>query len=395
MKYLPYVLSHLRRSWIRTTSTVMAMSLCIFLFCTLKTFSAAVNWGLKSASASRLVTRHAVSLIFRLPVSDEDKIRAVPGVRSVAIRSFFGGIYRDPKNFFSNVAIEAEPYLAMYPEFLIAPEEKQAFLQDMRGCVVGPGLAKRFGWKIGDTFQMDSYIPYYRVGKPYEFVVRAIYTPDEVHHRGTNDSVMFFHHKYLEATINGKTGEHAGAGMFVVEIADPQQAGAISKQVDALFENSSAQTRTETESAFRSGMVSLSGNLALLLNSIGAAVTFTILLVTANTMSMAVRERRTEIAVLKTLGFSSARVMGLILAEALVLGAAGGAVGIMLGREMIQVLPRVPLIGDAMRSLPSLGLSLGIGSLGFSMALSLALLAGIVPALLAYRAGITEMLRQV
>jgi putative ABC transport system permease protein len=395
MRYLPYVLAHLRKSWIRTASTVLAMSLSIFLFCTLQTFSAAVNWGLKNASASRLVTRHSVSLIFRLPVSYENQIRAVPGVRSVAIRSFFGGIYRDPKNFFSNVAVEAEPYFAMYPEFLIEPDQKKAFLQDLRGCVVGPGLARRFGWKVGDTFQMDSYIPYYRVGTPYEFVVQAIYTPDDVHHPGTNDSVMFFHQKYLEAMVNGRTHEHAGAGMFVVEIADPQQAGEVSKRVDAIFENSSAQTRTETESAFRSGMVSLSGNLALLLNSIGAAVTFTILLVTANTMSMAVRERRTEIGVLKTLGFSSGRVMGLILAEALALGAAGGAVGILLGREMIQVLPRIPLVGDTMRSLPTLGLSLGIGSLGFSMALSLALLAGIVPALLAYRARITDTLRQI
>src|SRR5204862_2130905 len=129
------------------------------------------------------------------------------------------------------------------------------------------------------------------------------------------------------------------------------------------FENSDAQTHTETEQAFTAGFISMAGNLAFLLNSIGLAVSFTILLVTANTMSMAVRERRTEIAVLKTLGFSSLQVMGLIVAEALVLGVAGGAVGILLGREMIQVLPRIPLVGDAMRSLPTLGLSLGIGSL--------------------------------
>jgi putative ABC transport system permease protein len=395
MKYLPYILHHLRRNWIRTGSTILAMSLCIFLFCTLQTFSAAVSWGLKSASASRLVTRHAVSLIFRLPVNYEAKIAAIPGVRSVAIRSFFGGIYRDPKNFFSNLAIEADPYLAMSPEFVLAPDQKQAFMDDMRGCIVGPALAKRFGWKLGDVFQMESYIPYYRVGQPFEFVVRGIYTPDEVRQPGTNDAVMFFHHRYLEAMINTKTNEHAGAGMFLVELVDPAQTGAITKQIDALFANSGAETKTETEAAFRAGLVSLSGNLALLLNSIGLAVTFTILLVTANTMSMAVRERRTEIAVLKTLGFSSARVMGLVLAEGAVLGAAGGGLGILFGREMIKLLPRVPLIGEAMRGLPNMGLSPALATLSFAVALSLGLAAGLVPALLAYRARITEMLRQI
>jgi putative ABC transport system permease protein len=281
----------------------MAMSLCIFLFCTLKTFSAAVTWGLKSASASRLVTRHAVSLIFRLPVSDEDKIRALPGVRSVAIRSFFGGIYRDPKNFFSNVAIEAEPYLAMYPGFLIAPDQKQAFLQDMRGCVVGPGPARRLPGDH-DTFQMDSYIPYYRAGKPYEFVVRP-FIPRTRSTTGTND---YSCSSPRSRGDDQRKDERARRGRDVRGGDRGSRAGGSDQQASRrALREPSAQTRTETESAFRSGMVSLSGNLALLLTaSRGGDVT---ILVTANTMSMAVRERRTEIAVLKTLGFSSARVM--------------------------------------------------------------------------------------
>jgi putative ABC transport system permease protein len=169
----------------------------------------------------------------------------------------------------------------------------------------------------------------------------------------------------------------------------------MSKKIDALFENSDAQTKTETEAAFRASFASMAGNLAMLLNGIGLAVTFTILLVTANTMSMAVRERRTEIGVLKTLGFGSTLVMGLILIESLVLGVLGGAVGLFLGRMMIGVLPYVPMVGDAVRAFPNLGLSPRVAGLGFGMAILLGLLAGFVPALLAYRSKITDSLRTV
>jgi putative ABC transport system permease protein len=165
--------------------------------------------------------------------------------------------------------------------------------------------------------------------------------------------------------------------------------------VDALFENSEAQTRTETEAAFLAGFMAMAGNLALLLNGIALAVSFTILLVTANTMSMAVRERRTEIAILKTLGFPSRLVMGLILTEALLIGALGGGLGLLLSRGMIQALPKIPFIGDAVRQFPNLGLLPDVAATGLGISLLLGLMAGLVPALLAYRARITEMLRQV
>jgi putative ABC transport system permease protein len=202
---------------------------------------------------------------------------------------------------------------------------------------------------------------------------------------------MFFHYKYLDEATRGR----AAAGIYNVEIADSAQAGTISRAIDALFEDSDAQTHTETEAAFRAGFVALAGNLALLLNGIGIAVTFTILLVTANTMSMAVRERRTEIAVLKTLGFPSRLVMGLVLGESLALGALGGGLGVLLGAGMIQALPSLPMIGDAVRQYPNLGLSPLIAGLGFANALLLGLLAGLVPALDAYRSKITDMLRTV
>jgi putative ABC transport system permease protein len=393
MRYLPYILKHLRRNWIRTTSTVLAMSVCIFLFCTLRTFVEAVTWGLESASATRLVTRHAVSLVFNLPVAYKERIAAVPGVVRVAALNWFGGTRRpgDFTEFFPNLAVEAEPYLAIHPEYILSEEQKREFLADLRGCIVGRQTAERFGWTIGDAFQLESFIPPYRVGRPFEFVIRGIFDDDPVRYPGTDTTLMFFHWKYLYEM----TRERSGVGNFVIQIADPDRAPSISKAVDALFENSDAQTRTETEAAFRASFVSLAGNLALLLNGIALAVMFTILLVTANTMSMAVRERRTEIAVLKTIGFPSGLVMALILGEALLLGALGGGVGILLGRQVIRWLPGLPIIGDAVRGFPDLGLHPGIAVLGFGTALLLGLLAGIVPAVLAYRARVTDMLRQV
>lgn len=393
MKYAPFILKHLRRNWIRTTSTVLAMAVCIFLFCTLQTFIKAVSWNLQSANASRLVTRHNVSLVFGLPLSYEARIAGVSGVKRVSILSWFGGS-RDinkPSDFFPNMAVEPETYLAMYPEYIVPEDQKQAFFHDMRGCIVGKDTAAKFHWKIGDTIQLESFIPPYRIGKPFEFVIDGIYDTDPIRYPGTDLTQMFFHYKYLYES----TGRRVQAGTYVIEIDDPKQAGVISKAIDNLFENSDAQSHTETESAFRAGFVSMAGNLALLLNGIALAVMFTILLVTANTMSMAVRERRTEIAVLKTLGFPSGLVMGLVLGESLVLGALGGTVGILLGTVMIKALPNLPFIGDAVRGFPNLGMSLFVGGLGMTVALFLGLAAGFVPAFLAYRARVTELLRQI
>jgi putative ABC transport system permease protein len=394
MQYLPYVLKHLRKNWIRTASTVAAMSVCIFLFCTLQTVIAAVTWGLQSANASRLITRHAVSLVYTLPVAYKERIAQLPGVKRVASSNWFFGFLGstpDYKNFFANFAVDPEVYLAMYPEYILTPQEKADFLADRRGCIVGYETAAKFGWKVGDTFQLESVIPPYRTGKPFEFLIRGIYQVDDVRYPGTDGRLMFFHWKYLDEATRGR----AGAGTFNIEIDDPKQAGALARSIDALFENSDRQTKTETEAAFRAGFASLAGNLALLLNGIGIAVTFTILLVTANTMSMAVRERRTEIAVLKTLGFGSRLVMWLVLVESLVLGVLGGAVGLGLGALMIKALPQLPFIGDAVRQFPNLGLSPQVAGLGFAIALLIGLAAGLVPALSAYRARITEALRTV
>jgi putative ABC transport system permease protein len=392
MKYLPYLLKHLRKNWVRTSSTVLGMAVCIFLICVLQTVLAAINFSLQSASAQRLWTRHAVSLVFPVPLSYRSRMESVPGVKRVAVANWFQGIYKDRKNFFANFAIDPpETYLDIYPEMKIPPDQRAAFLADRRGALIGRGLADKFGWKVGDTFQLESDITPYKVGRPFDFVIRAIYDADRVKNPGVDVMTMFFHYAYLYEATN----KRVSAGTFVSEIDDPDKAGAISRAIDALFENSDAQTKTETESAFIAGFISMAGNLAFLLNAIGLAVAFTILLVTANTMSMAVRERRTEVAVLKTLGFSGRQVLGLILAEALLLGVLGGTLGLALGWASIQALQHAPMLGAVLAMYPNVGLTPSVAAIGMLLALFLAFAAGIVPALGAYRARVTEMLRQV
>jgi putative ABC transport system permease protein len=408
MKFLPYLLKHLRRNWFRTALTVLAMALCIFLFCTLQTVLAEINALLEGTSARRLVTRHAVSLVFNLPLSYGARMESVPGVRRVALTAWFGGSLpakkeeqsteesstADFSSFFPNLAVDPEPFFAMYPEYVLPPEQFRAFMGERRGAVIGRKLADRFGWKLGDTFYLESFIPPHRKPDgPFEFIVTGIFDTDPARYPGTDTNLMVFDHKYLYEA----TGRRLGAGLFYVEIDDPEKAGEVARAIDALFENSDAATRTETEKAFAASFVAMAGNLALLLNGIGLAVTFTILLVVANTMSIAVRERRKEIGVLKTLGFSSRQVMGLVVAESVLIGVLGGALGIGGSQGLMWLLTHTPGIQDALAGLGLSSLSLRplVAALGFANAVFLGFAAGFVPALGAYRARITDMLRTV
>ncbi len=390
MKWMPFILKHLRRNWIRTASTASAIAVCIFLFCTLQTFVASLHGSL-SQGAARLVTRNNVSRFVSLPNAYEERIAAVPGIERVAAANYFGGMrdVNNPDSEFENYAIEAENFLAMYPEYMLTEAEKKAFLADQHGCIIGRALAEQFHWKPGDTLQLTSNI--YRTGKPFDFVISAIYRTDQVRYPGTDDSALFFHYKYLDEA----TGRRAGVRSYLIEIADPRQAGVISHAIDDLFENSDAQTHTETEAQYSASVGVLSGNLVLLLNGIGLAVMFTILLVTANTMSMAVRERHTEIGVLKTLGFSARLVLWLVLAEGTLLGVCGAAIGLLLGRFLIDVLPNVPVIGELVRIFPKMNVPPTIAAAGIIIGMSLGLVAGLFPSVFAYRARITELLRRV
>ena len=393
MKFFPYVLKHLRRNWLRTLSTVLGMALCIFLICVLQTVLSAMERSIDATRPDRLATRHAVSLVFNMPMAYRSRIGSVPGVRRVTPLIFFGGLFgsgqQDFANFFANFAVEAETYFAMYPEYAVQPAEMEAYLLDRRGAIIGRALADKFGWRVGSTFQLESFIPPYRVGRPFEFTVRGIFDANETLYPGTNEMQMFFHFRYLaEATRN-----RVGVGNFMVQIDDPAQAAAIAKLIDDTFENSDVQTKTETEAAFVEGFAALAGNLVALLNAIGMAVAFTVLLVTANTMSMAVRERRTEIAVLKTLGFSSKRVMGLILTEALILAASAGLIGTWLAGALVSNIANIPYLGALLSQFPKLQLSPALAAATIGMSLALGLAAGFVPAFTAYRSKIVDTLR--
>ena len=390
MKYVPYVLKHLGKNKIRTLSTILGMAVCIFLVCVLQTMTEAMRQGLNAAAPDRLITRHSVSLVFNMPNAYGPKLASVPGVKAVAASNWFGGYFQDPKNFFTNFAVESEVYFPMHPEFSVPPDQMAEYLKDMRGCIIGRATANAFNWKIGDVVPLQSFIPPYQIGRPFEFTVRGIYDVDVAKHPGVDKGMLFFHYKNLYES----TGRRAGVGTYSVQIDDPTRSASIAKAIDAEFENSDVQTKTESEKAFLASFAALGGNLALLLNVIGLAVAFTILLVTANTMSMAVRERRTEIAVLKTLGFPSGLVMALILVEAAVIGVVAGILGLGLASWFLTVLPSMPGAGAlGAFGIANLRVSTLVATITFALALGLSLIAGLTPAYGSYRARITDMLR--
>lgn len=405
MKFLPFVFKHLRATWVRTASTIISMALCVFLFCTLQTVLAHFDDFIDGRSPRRLVTRNAVSIISVIPLTHGPRIQALPGVKRVSATIAFGGVLparkegkadsgkageTDWTTVFQNLAVDAEPYFAMSPELMVSPDQFKDFMGDLRGCVLGRQLAEKFGWKIGDRFFLQSFIPGLRKKSgPFEFIVRGFIETDLAKYPGTETNLMLFHFKYLTESLENIDQTQ----FFLVEIEDPARIAEMSAAIDALFENSGDETYTETESAFSASFISLVGDLSVLINGIGLAVCFTILLVTTNTMSMAVRERRKEIAVLKTIGFGSGQVMGLILAEALVLGASGGLLGVLGTVWALSLMNSAP--GQTLLAISHLDLKPVIALSGVSVSLALGLAAGFVPAWGAYRARVTEMLRSV
>ncbi len=305
----------------------------------------------------------------------------MPGVKRVAMTNWFGGSLpakkegkaeeesstTDWSNFFPNLAVELEPYFAMYPEYQVPPDQWQALLADQRGCAIGRKLADKFGWKIGDTFYLESFIPPApQGGRPLR--VRGEgdlrHRPRQVpRHRHEPDAVQ------PQVPLRGDRADAPGRAPTRSRSTTRTRRATVSAAIDALFENSDAQTRTETEKAFAASFVAMAGNLALLLNGIGLAVTFTILLVVANTMSIAVRERRKEIGVLKTLGFTSGQVMGLVVAESVLIALLGGALGVLGSQGILWLLTHAPgmkslvaTIGLSELSIPPLVAALGFGN---------------------------------
>jgi putative ABC transport system permease protein len=320
------------RNKLRTGLTILGITVAILAFGLLRTLINAWYAGVEASSATRLVSRNSVSIIFPLPQFYKDKIQQVNGVKTVSYGTWFGGVYGDEKNFFANFAVEAKSFLELYPEFIIPSDGKEAFLKDQKGCVIGKKLAAKFGWKIGDIVTLKGTI---FLGN-WDFVVRAIYQGRD---KDTDESQFFFHWNYLNE-IQKKSLSSWGdqVGYYIIGVARPELAGDVAVAIDQIFKNSLAETLTETEKAFQQGFVAMSGAIVMAIQIVSFVVIFIIMAVVANTMAMTTRERIGEYAILKTLGFGGGPITALIFGESMVITIIGCLLGIVLTFPATEIL---------------------------------------------------------
>jgi len=382
MKFISLVLKSAARSKRRTALTMLSVTIAVFLWAALRAVLDGFDAVSAASSSTRIVTINATSMIFNMPVGYLEGIRNTPGVRDVTYANWFGGIYKDPKNFFGNFGVDAEGYMRIYPELLLTPEEKKAWLDDRTGCIVGDGIAKHFGWKLGDRITLQVGIPIYG-SQDYDFTVRGIYRAGS---SALDNQSMMFHCKYLDE----RAVEH-GIGWFVAQVSDPDKAVQTAQAIDQKFANSPAETKTDTERAFSASFGKMLGNLDLLLGSVALAVVITTLFVAGNTMAMSVRERTTEIAVMRTLGFSKAIVFMIVVGEGLVTAFIGGVLGALIARVTIN--------GEFLHMtggfIPAFGVSNWNAVVGLGLSALIGVLAALIPALMATRLKIVDALRRV
>lgn len=379
MKYLPFIFRNLFRKKTRTILTIGSIAVALFLFGLLVTIETALNAGVDVAGVDRLIVRNKISLIMPLPLSYQERLRQIDNVSEATFATWFGAVYQEPRNFFPQFAIDTDTYRSVFPEFEVSDEEWSSFLADQEGAVVGKVLADRFEWKVGDRIPLQGTI----WTGTWEFNIRAIY---EGSRSGDDESQFWFHWKFLEESRPWGKGT---VGWYTVKIDDPDLAVTVTKAIDERFSNSAYETSTETEQAFAAGFAKQIGNIRMLIMSIGTVVLFTLLLVTGNTMAMAVRERVPELGVLKTLGFGDRTVLLLVLAESLVIATVGGALGI--GLAKLFTMSGDPTGG----MLPVFYLSTREMLLGVGIAMFVGLMAGLIPALTAMNLRIVDALRRV
>ncbi|MDA8433703.1 MAG: FtsX-like permease family protein [Nitrospiraceae bacterium] len=324
------------RHKLRTSLTVLGITIAVLAFGLLRTVVGAWYAGVEASSATRLVTRNAVSLVFFLPISYKEKIRQVPGVTEVGYSDWFGGVYKDEKNFFPNFATDAKTAIDLFPEFIIPPDRKTAFLRDRKGAVVGRKTAERFGWKLGDIVTLKGSI----FPGNWEFVIRGIYRGAQ---KGTDETQFFFHWSYLNESLR-KTAPYRAdkVGWFLIGVKSPDVAPDVAVAIDKMFKNSLAETITETEKAFQLSFISMTEAIVVVIRLVSFIVIVIIMAVMANTMAMTVRERTGEYAIMKTLGFGGWHISGLIFGESLVIAAIGCASGIAL------TFPAAKAFGDSL-----------------------------------------------
>src|SRR5262245_21075224 len=284
MKFIGLVLKSARRSKRRTALTMLSVACTVFLFASLRAVLDGFGSVSAASSSTRIVTIRSTSMIFPMPMGHTEAIRSTAGVQDLTWANWFGGIYKDPKNFFGQFAVDPESYLRMYPEILLSPEERKSFLVDRTGCIVGDGLAKKYSWSIGDKIVLQPGIPVYG-SQDYPFTIRGIYRAGS---SAVDNQSMMFHWKYADERSIQK-GE---VGWYVTRVADPDRAVEVAGTIDQKFANSPYETKTDTEQAFSAQFASMLGNLNVLLGSVALAVVLTTLFVAGNTMAMSVREDR-------------------------------------------------------------------------------------------------------
>jgi putative ABC transport system permease protein len=384
VKYLHLIRKNLGRRKVRTVFTVLSIFVAFILFTVLAALRTGFEGGVELAGADRLITIHKVSLIQPLPESYEADIEAVDGVVEAVHASWFGGVYQDPRNFIAQMAVEPEEWLDMYPEYVLTPAERQAWAADRTGAIAGRALADRFGWKVGDRIPIQGTIWRRKDGsKLWEFTLDGIYEPGE---EGIDDTQFFFQYDFLDEARQFGEGL---VGWYVVRIADPQHADAIAEAIDAEFANSPTETKTATEKAFVQAFANQIGDIGTIVTAILAAVFFTMLLVAGNTMAQAVRERTGELAVLKTVGFTDGKVLGLVLAESLAVAALGGALGLAVGWVVVA-----GVASELGAFLPTLYARPRDFALGAVLVALVGIAAGILPALQAMRLEVVQALRR-
>lgn len=383
MKYFYLIFSSLGRKKMRTGLTILSIMVAFLLFGYLAAIRQAFDAGVEVAGADRLIVRHKVSIIQLLPQSYEAKIEQIDGVDNAAHSTWFGGIYQEPKNFFAQIPVVPEELFDMYPEFVISDEQKAAWLATRSGALVGRGTMERFGWKVGDRIPINATIWGKKDGgRTWEFDIVAVYDGAE---KGTDTSQFFFRYDFFDETRANGQGL---VGWYTVRVTDPERAAEVAAAIDAEFANSAQETKTEPEGAFIQGFANQIGNIGFIITSIMSAVFFTILLVAGNTMAYTVRERTSELAVLKAIGFTDRGVLALVLGESLAITLVGGALG--LGLAWLLVSMGDPTDG----SFPVFYLPISSLLLGLMLIAGMAFVAGILPALQAQRLQIADALRR-
>jgi putative ABC transport system permease protein len=363
----------------RTSLTAGSFAAALFLFGILAVVRGAFHQGVEVAGTDRVVVVNKVSIIQPLPLSYRDRLLRISGVTQATFANWFGGVYQDERNFFPQFAIDREGYRRMFTEFVIPDDQWQAFLADREGCIIGEGLAKRFHWKVGDRIPIKGTI----FPGTWEFNIRGVYRGK----RTQDDTTQFwFRWDYLDERTPFRKGF---VGWYTVRVANPDDAARVVKTIDEEFANSPWETKTDTEKAFAASWVKQMGNIEFLILTIGSVVFFTLLLVTGNTMAISVRERMRELAVLKAVGFSDGFVLILVMVETMVIAAAGGGAGLALAKLFT-------LRGDPTHGLlPFFYLPTDAIVIGLALALTVGLLAGILPALSAMRLRVVDALRRV